>query len=56
MPIGNLFLFGEREVYRGISAQKVALAMLGASRSGRRGVYRYTYQGIRQLAESRPRR
>lgn len=55
MPIGNLFLIGERESFRGIAAQKVALAMLGAARSGRRGVYRYTYRGILQLAETRPR-
>jgi uncharacterized protein YbjT (DUF2867 family) len=55
MPVGNLFLFGEREVYRGVPAQRVAQAMLGASRSGRRGLYRYTYRGILQLAESRPR-
>jgi uncharacterized protein YbjT (DUF2867 family) len=55
MPIGNLFLVGEREQLRGIAAAKVALAMLGAARSGRRGVYRYTYRGILQLAESRPR-
>lgn len=55
MPIGNLFLFGEREVYRGIAAQTVARGMLGAARSGRRGVYRYTYRGIRQLAENRQR-
>ncbi len=55
MPVGNLFLVGSREPFRGIAAQKVALAMLGAARSGRRGVYRYTYRGILQLAQSRPR-
>jgi uncharacterized protein YbjT (DUF2867 family) len=55
MPIGNLFLTGEREKFRGIAAGKVALAMLGAARSQRRGVYRYTYRGILQLAESRAR-
>ncbi len=55
MPVGNLFMFGEREAYRGVAAQKVAQAMLGAARSGRRGVYRYTYRGILQLAELRPR-
>jgi uncharacterized protein YbjT (DUF2867 family) len=50
-------LFGSREPYRGISARTVAAAMLGAARSGRRGVYRYTYQGIRALAQSQaPRR
>jgi uncharacterized protein YbjT (DUF2867 family) len=53
MPIGNLFLVGAREAYRGIAAPKVAAAMLGAARSGRRGVYRYTYRGLLQLAETR---
>lgn len=36
--------------YRGIEAKLVAAAMLGAARSGRRGVNRYTYQGLRRLA------
>jgi uncharacterized protein YbjT (DUF2867 family) len=55
MPIGNLFLLGARESYRGIAAPKVAAAMLGAARSARRGVYRYTYRGLLQLAEGRSR-
>lgn len=46
------FLFGPRESYRGISARTVAAAMLGAARSGRRGVYRYTYSAIKALALS----
>jgi uncharacterized protein YbjT (DUF2867 family) len=51
MPLVNPLLRGTREDYRGIAAQTVAQAMVGAARSGRRGVYRYTYAGLRALAE-----
>jgi len=54
MPIVNLALVGPREQYRGIAARTVAAAMLGAARSGRRGVYRYTYAGIVSLAGPKP--
>jgi uncharacterized protein YbjT (DUF2867 family) len=54
MPLVNPFLVGAREPYRGIPARTVAEAMLGAARSGRRGVYRYTYSSIRNLAAARP--
>ena len=54
MPVVNPFLTGTRMNYRGIGARTVAAAMLGATRSGRRGVYRYTYPALRQLAESKP--
>jgi uncharacterized protein YbjT (DUF2867 family) len=54
MPLVNPFLRGSREVYRGVGAETVARAMLGAARSGRRGVYRYSYAGLQQLAASRP--
>jgi uncharacterized protein YbjT (DUF2867 family) len=53
VPFVNLTSFGAREPRRGISARTVAAAMLGAARSGRRGVYRYTYSGIRGLARSK---
>ncbi len=49
----SLFQFGARESHRAISARTVAEAMLGAARSGRRGVYRYTYSGIHALAQSK---
>ena len=49
MPLVNPFLRGEREVYRGISAKTVAAAIVGATRSGRKGVQRYTYAGIEAL-------
>jgi uncharacterized protein YbjT (DUF2867 family) len=52
-PLVNPFLSGPREKYRAIPAQLVARGMLGASRRGARGVYRYTHAGIRQLAELR---
>ena len=54
MPVANLFLVGARESYRGISARIVARAMLGATRTGRRGTYRYTHQGLCQLAALPP--
>lgn len=45
---------GPREPLRPIPARTVAAAMLGATRSGRRGVYRYTYAGIQSLSDARP--
>jgi uncharacterized protein YbjT (DUF2867 family) len=50
MPLVNPFLRGTREAYRGISAKTVGAAIAGAMRSGRRGVQRYTYDGIEALA------
>ena len=52
-PLINPLLTGAREAYRAIPAETVARAMLGATRAGRRGVYRYTYGEIRRLAELR---
>ena len=54
MPLVNPFLTGPREPYRGISARTVAAAMVGVSRSGRRGLQRYTYSGIQALARIKP--
>jgi uncharacterized protein YbjT (DUF2867 family) len=54
MPLVNPFLTGSRIALRGISARTVAAAALGAARSGRRGVYRYTWPALQQLASSRP--
>jgi uncharacterized protein YbjT (DUF2867 family) len=53
MPLLNPLLLGSYEQYRGIPARTVAAAMVGAARSGRRGVYRYTYAGMRMLAGRR---
>ncbi len=53
MPLLNPLLFGAREQYRGIPARTVAAAMLGATRSVRKGVQRYTYSGIKALAGRR---
>jgi uncharacterized protein YbjT (DUF2867 family) len=53
MPLVNLFLVGNHAARRGISARDVAAAMIAAARSGRRGVYRYTYTAIRALAQVR---
>jgi len=46
----NPLLLGKSARYRGIAATTVAAAMLGAARSGRRGVYRYTYRDMVALA------
>jgi hypothetical protein len=46
----NPFLRGPREAFRGIAAKTVGFAAAGAIRSGRRGVQRYTYDGIEALA------
>ncbi len=50
MPLINPLLNGNYMVYRGIPARLVGRAMLGAIRSGRRGVQRYTWEGIQALA------
>jgi hypothetical protein len=52
-PVINPLLTGKREIYRAIDAEVVARGMLGASRRGGRGIYRYTYAGIQQLAALR---
>ncbi len=49
-PLVNPVLRGRYIVYRAIPARTVGEAMLGAIRSGRRGVQRYTYEGIGALA------
>ena len=46
----NPLILGSWSRYRGISADTVAAAMLGAARSARLGVNRYTYDGMRALA------
>jgi len=53
-PLINPLFTGERESLRAIEAETVARGMIGASRRGGRGVYRYTYAAIRQLAELKP--
>jgi len=50
MPLLAPLMRGKYAPYRAISAHTVAAAMLGATRSGRRGVQRYTYDGIQSLA------
>jgi len=49
MPLVNPFLRGPREAFRCITAKTVGAAIVGATRSGRRGVQRYTYSGIHAL-------
>jgi uncharacterized protein YbjT (DUF2867 family) len=50
MPLMNPFLTGNRAAYRGISARTVAAAVVGATRTGRKGIQRYQNAGIQQLA------
>jgi uncharacterized protein YbjT (DUF2867 family) len=53
-PLINPLLTGSREALRAIPAETVARGMVGAARRGGRGIYRYTYSAICQLAELRP--
>ena len=53
-PLINPLLTGPREGLRAIPAETVARGMVGAARRGARGIYRYTYTQIRQLAGLRP--
>ncbi len=46
---------GARESHRAVGASQVAAAMLGATRSGRRGIYRYDFSGIQALSRMRGR-
>jgi uncharacterized protein YbjT (DUF2867 family) len=55
MPLVNPLLLGRYAAWRGVAARTVAAAMLGATRSGRRGVQRYTWTGIEALARIAPR-
>jgi uncharacterized protein YbjT (DUF2867 family) len=54
MPLINPFLTGKREFFRAIPARTVAAAMAGVTRSGRRGVQRYTYSAIQSLSRIKP--
>jgi len=56
LPLVNPFLVGKRQPLRAISARTVAAAMVGVTRSGRRGVQRHTYSTIQALARARPSR
>jgi uncharacterized protein YbjT (DUF2867 family) len=50
VPLANPLLPGRYSQYRGIPVRTLAAAMLGATRSGRRGVQRYTYEGLVALS------
>ena len=50
MPVVNPFLRGPREAFRSIGAKTVGAAIVGATRSGRRGVNRYTYDSLQALS------
>src|SRR5581483_10775889 len=56
MPVVNPFLLGKREPFRAIAAKTVAAAMVGVTRSSRRGVQRYTYSAIQALSRMKPNR
>lgn len=50
MPLASPFLRGPREAFRAIGVKTVAAAIVGATRSGRRGVQRYTYDNLQALS------
>lgn len=52
MPLVNPLMRGRYVAYRAIPASTVGAAMLGATRSGKRGVQRYTHEGIAALART----
>lgn len=52
MRLLNPLLLGGWSRLRAIPAATVAAAMCGAALSGRRGTYRYTHDGMRQLADT----
>lgn len=52
MPLANLFLRGRSARWRGIAADDVAAAMLGAARSMRRGQAVHEGDQLRRLAEA----
>lgn len=54
MPLVSPFLAGKRAAFRAISARRVAAAVVGATRSGRKGVQRYVNPGIHALAQIAP--
>src|SRR5579863_1775881 len=56
MWLVNPLLLGGWARYRAIAATTVAAAMCGAAASGRRGVYRYSHDGIVSLAGNSSRR
>jgi uncharacterized protein YbjT (DUF2867 family) len=57
MPLLNPLLGGKYQSYRALPARTLGAAMLGATRSGRRGVQRHTYAAIEALARvTAPRR
>jgi uncharacterized protein YbjT (DUF2867 family) len=56
MPLVNPLLTGKREPFRGIPARTVAQAMVGVTRSGRKGVQRHTYSTIQALSRTKPNR
>jgi uncharacterized protein YbjT (DUF2867 family) len=50
MPVVNPLLQGRLAMYRGIDVLELSRAMLGIARSGRRGVQRHTFEGLRKVA------
>jgi uncharacterized protein YbjT (DUF2867 family) len=56
MPLVNPLLGGKYKPYRSISARTLGAAMLGALRSGRRGMQRYDFEGLQSLARLGARR
>ncbi len=50
LPVIAPLMIGRAQAYRPVHAATLARAMVGAARSGRRGVMRFTYAALRGLA------
>jgi uncharacterized protein YbjT (DUF2867 family) len=50
LPAVGPLMIGKAERYRAIGADVVAAGMIGATRTGRKGITRYTYRALRELA------
>jgi uncharacterized protein YbjT (DUF2867 family) len=53
LPLVSPLLLGKFEPYRPVGASVLAAAMIGATRTRRKGLYRYTWRGIHELAGKR---
>ncbi len=51
LPLASPLLLGKFEQYRPINVSVLAAAMIGATRTARKGLYRYTWRGIKELAD-----
>ena len=55
MPLANPLLGGGLKAWRGIDVAVLARALVGMTRTGRRGVTRHSYEALQKLATRAPR-